>query len=71
MQRHYYYMATDLDHSQQYVCVMYHYLALRMPQGLHEQVQMQSCWFQCIALCKCADEYINNEGGGLPVTLNN
>ena len=43
-----------IDHSQQYLCVVYHYLALRLPQSLHEQVQMQSCWFQCRVRCKCA-----------------
>ena len=48
---------------------MYHSLALRLPQGSHDQVQMQVCLFQCRAICKCADECINNEGGGLTVTL--
>ena len=52
-----------------HVCVMYHSLALRLPQGLHHQVQMQACWFQDKALNKYANECINNEAGGLPVTL--
>ena len=40
------------------ISVMHNSLALRLPQGLHDQVQMQACWFQCRALCKCADECI-------------
>ena len=33
-----------------------------------DRVQMQVCLFECRARCKCADECINNEGGGLPVS---